>query len=318
MRFVNYSSGSFSKAINLAEDAELANSGADFTLDSPITLSGAARFAVAGNLTLSSPVVGTGGLEKTGGGILVPLAENSYAGDTIISAGTYSPSFPTLADDSTVSISGSGILELFHGETDTVESLVIDGLPQSAGLWGRTGSIIELGADFETDRITLDGLLNVTTGPAATPFEEWAGTFDFPGGLDGPGDDADSDGLTNLQEFAFDENPLSGVRDDKSVVKIASVDGFPALTLTLPVRDAVGTFSGADAISAEGDGITYRIEGSTDLASWTLEISEVTGADAATIQDGRPPLNTGWTYRTFRTPGPVSESVRELIRAVVE
>ncbi len=272
-----------------------------------------------GGINLDGVISGNGSLTHSGPAFTVALSANTYTGDTIVSDGTLSLSHPSLNDDSTIRLSGNGTLELYHGMTDTVKSLVIDNVVQSAGLWGRIGSISELGADFESALIAEDGLLNVTTGGSvATPFEEWAAALNLPAGKDGPGDDADSDNLSNLQEFAFDGDPLSGAGDGKRVVRIATVGGVPALTLTLPVRNAVGAFSGPDAISATGDGITYRIEGSGGLDSWTLAISEVTGPDATTIQSGLPALNTGWIYRTFRTPGPVTASAREFIRAGVE
>jgi autotransporter-associated beta strand protein len=272
----------------------------------------------SGELTLAGAISGTGSLTHAGPGLTILNVASSYTGDTLISNGTLSPSAASFDDQSTIRISGEGTLDLFHAQTDTVKSLVIDGVPQAAGLWGRIGSIAALNADFETDFITSDGLLNVTTGGSiATPFEEWAALLELPDGKDGPADDADSDGLTNLQEFAFDGNPLSGANDGKTVVKIAPVAGVPTLTLTLPVRAAVGAFSGGNAISATADGVTYLIEGSGGLATWLLEIDEVTGADATAIQAGLPALNSGWTYRSFRSPGPIATTDAEFLRAGV-
>jgi hypothetical protein len=103
------------------------------------------------------------------------------------------------------------------------------------------------------------------------------------------------------------------------VVKIASVGGQQVLTLTLPVRSVVGTFNGATSLSASGDGLTYTIEAGDDLGPWTLDVDEVTGADATAIQSGLPGLSdAGWVYRTFRSPGTVSGDPREFIRARVE
>ena len=94
--------------------------------------------------------------------------------------------------------------------------------------------------------------------------------------------------------------------------------GAQVLTLTLPVRTGA-VFSGAtEQVSAPVDGIVYRIQGSDDLNTFALVISEVTGADATAIQAGLPTLSTGWTYRTFRTPGTmVDGDPQDFIRARV-
>jgi hypothetical protein len=46
-------------------------------------------------------------------------------------------------------------------------------------------------------------------------------------------------------------------------------------------------------------------------------VTEVTGADAAAIQLGLPALNPGWTYRTFRSPGPVAGDPLEFMRVKI-
>jgi hypothetical protein len=214
-------------------------------------------------------------------------------------------------------LSGDGTVDLFHAATDVIDRLYIDGVAQAAGMWGRIGSITELGADFESALITGDGLLSVTN--SGSPFSEWAGDQGLTAGIDGEGDDPDQDGQDNLTEFALDGNPQSGASSGKVVGRIATVGGEQVLTLTLPIRTAVGAFSGANALSAAGDGVTYTIEGSDDLGSWLLDIDEVTGPDAAAIQAGLPALSSGdWTYRTFRSPGPVAGDPSDFLRARIE
>jgi autotransporter-associated beta strand protein len=133
--------------------------------------------------------------------------------------------------------------------------------------------------------------------------------------------DPDGDGKNNLQEFGLDGDPLNGANDGKVVGKVATlVDTSAVLTLTLPVR-AVATFSGAgEQVSAAIDGVVYNIQGSDDLADFTtMAVSEITGADATAIQLGLPALSsTAWTYRTFRTPGTVTEpDPKDFLRAGV-
>ncbi len=260
-------------------------------------------------------VSGTGSLTHSGPALTYLGGANTYTGDTIITNGIVSHTLPNFADGSSIFISTPGKLDLFHAETDTVAKLFIDGAPQAIGVYGAVGS----GAQFETPFITGAGFLNVTSSGTATPFETWATDKGLTSGNDDPSDNPDLDSLDNLGEFAFDGNPLSGTTGGKIVVKIASVDDQPTLTLTLPVRSAVGTFNGATSLGASGDGVTYTIEAGDDLGAWALDVDEVTGADATAIQAGLPGLSgAGWVYRTFRSPGPVSGDPREFIRARVE
>lgn len=157
----------------------------------------------------------------------------------------------------------------------------------------------------------------VYTAAPGTPYDDWATLKTLDGTNNAKGDDPDGDGQSNLVEFALDDEPLSGAASGKLAGKIASVGGNEVLTLTIPVRDGA-TFAGATAQTATVDGVVYRIEGGNNLGTWDLAISEVTGGDAATIQAGLPALSTGWTYRTFRTPGSVDDDPAEFIRVQIE
>ncbi len=158
----------------------------------------------------------------------------------------------------------------------------------------------------------------VYTGISA--FNTWANSFTNPPLANtAAGADPDHHGRSNLAEFAFDGDPRSGLNDGKVVSKVATLpsDGSKVLTLTLPVRNGA-TFSGAtEQVSALIDGLIYTIQGSATLDpdSWTLVITEITNpADVAAIQAGLPALSdingdsvADWTYRTFRTPGTVTD-----------
>jgi autotransporter-associated beta strand protein len=270
------------------------------------------------DIGFNSVISGTGSLTHAGPAFTVLGGLNTYTGDTIITNGTLSPSLPYLADGAAVRISGAGKLDLFHAETDTVDSLYINGVPQAAGLWGRVGSTA-LGANFETPFITGDGLLLVSTGGSvATPYDSWAVERGLTSQNNAPGANPDGDRWSNLAEFAIDGNPLSGADGAKVAVRIVSIAGGQVLTLSLPVRTSVGAFTGASSLSGSGDGVTYRIEGGDALATWTLPVSEVTGADATAAQAGLPALRQGWVYRTFRTPGTISAKPMSFMRARFE
>lgn len=167
---------------------------------------------------------------------------------------------------------------------------------------------------------TNGGNLELVYTVLSEPYAAWAASKGLTPPIDGKNLDPDADGLTNLQEFAFDGDPLAAANDGKVVAGLADPDGAgpetSALVLTLPVRDGA-VFSGpGDLVSAAVDGVVYSIQGSDDLADFTsMEITEVTPALTA----GLPALSTGWTYRSFRTPGsPAEPDPRDFIRAGVE
>jgi hypothetical protein len=162
----------------------------------------------------------------------------------------------------------------------------------------------------------------IGVSPPADPYAAWAvakGLDGTAGKEAGAGDDPDKDGRTNLDEFAFDGNPLSGANDGKVVGRTATlIDTSKVLILTLPVR-AGAVFNGpGDLVSDPVDGIVYQIQGSDDLVDFTtMGVTEITGADATAIQTGLPSL-TGWVYRTFRSPGIVTDGdSRDFLRAGV-
>jgi len=155
----------------------------------------------------------------------------------------------------------------------------------------------------------------VSTG-GVSAYDSWASAKLLTGANNGKTQDPDNDGRTNLQEFALDGNPLSAINDGKMVAKIATVGAETnVFTLTLPVR-AGAVFSGSGGLtSAAIDGVIYHIVGSADLSNFTLNVTEVSPALGA----GLPAVSSGWTYRTFRTPGSVSAlAPRDFLRVGIE
>lgn len=264
--------------------------------------------------TMVNAISGTGTLTHTGPAITVLSGANTYTGDTIVTNGIVRHPNANFADTASIQMSGSGKLDLTHAGSDTVLKLILNGTAQAVGVYGATGS----GAQFETPFITGAGTLTVTSD-GANAYASWATDKGLNGGNNAPTADPDLDGVTNLDEFALDGNPLSGATGGKIVVKVASVGGQQVLTLTLPVRTAVGAFTGVTSLSATGDGVTYTVEGSDNVGPWNLDIDEVTGADATAIQTGLPALSgAGWTYRTFRSPGPITGDSSDFLRVRVQ
>ena len=135
--------------------------------------------------------------------------------------------------------------------------------------------------------------------PVSDPFIGWAAGFGL-AGLDAEKTaDPDEDGLSNLQEFAFDGNPTSGAASGKIRSQIETVGADQALVITLPVRLGA-VFAGTPAKSSTIDEVIYTIQGSNTLAAFDQAVSEIAVSAA-----GMPALSTGWSYRSFRLDGAI-------------
>ncbi len=96
--------------------------------------------AADGVLNFDGPIGGSGSLFKTGLGLLNLNSNNTYTGDTTVSAGTLALAFPTLANASTVTVASSAVLELDFAATNAVSALVLNGVSQPAGLYNAASS----------------------------------------------------------------------------------------------------------------------------------------------------------------------------------
>ena len=105
-------------------------------------LSGAnCQFDVAvvdGILNFSGALGGSGSLVKLGLGVLNLNSNNTYTGNTTVSAGTLSLAFPCLANTSTVTIATNAMLQMNFAETNTVAALVLNSVSQPAGIYDAT------------------------------------------------------------------------------------------------------------------------------------------------------------------------------------
>lgn len=147
------------------------------------------------------------------------------------------------------------------------------------------------------------------TPAAPTPFEAWVESFGLSAAQAAAGADPDGDGYTNAMEFLVNGNPVNRAVAVPLTHGTATVGAEEAFTLTIPFRTG-STFAGAAALSASAEGATCIVEGSEDLAAWTVDMDEVTPA----ITAGLPALPTGWEYHTFRTPGAVSGDPSDYVR----
>lgn len=258
-----------------------------------LILSGAGDGSVGGVIANGATMAS---VTKNGTGTWTLGGLNTYTGNTIVTAGKLVISQNnTLANTSTVNIGANGVLQLDHAGSDTVGTLILDGVTQAGGTYGAGNS---------GGRITGTGTITVID---SDPFTPWINGFTFEASADKTKNgDPDGDGLSNLLEFAFDGNPASATSTGKIVTKLDA----DHLTLTLPVRSGA-VFSGTGPLTSAAIGdLIYRIDGSAALSGFTAGVEETTALSA-----GLPALSTGWTYRTFRLTAPVSSAPKGFLRA---
>jgi autotransporter-associated beta strand protein len=153
---------------NAPSDATLTSTQGSHTISAGVLLGVNLNADIAtGTFTVSGPVSGPGGIDKTGAGTLALTNTNTYAGNTSVQGGTLRTNGPNFFDSADISILSGATLQLnFTGGPDAVGSFFIDGTEQFQGVWGPLGS----GAEFTTPLLTGTGRLHVTTGPLAGDF----------------------------------------------------------------------------------------------------------------------------------------------------
>ena len=169
-----------------------------------------------------------------------------------------------------------------------------------------------------------DGNSITLTAPVkiGTPYDDWAtaNITDFEPLADAtPAGDPDNDGTTNLAEFAFNGDPLSGSDQGKVYMLTADSDyvGDPSsakeLILTVAVRTGTSAFAGSPSPTAiqAADGVTYTIEGSTTLGSFDTPVSVV----PTPVTTDLPAVGTGYEYRSFSLDGSNGLPGKGFIRA---
>ncbi len=157
------------------------------------------------------------------------------------------------------------------------------------------------GTYVTTIGIGIDGSVTaITAGTGGdSGFADWIAQFaaQIPVEADrAPAADPERDGFTNLQEFAFGGNPASAGDNGRRFTRTSDATGNSQGDLTLTVEVLSGaTFSqSGPAMVATQEGVSYRIEGSEDLATFGSPVSEVTphlGAGTA---------KAGYEFKTFR------------------
>ncbi|MCW1924430.1 autotransporter-associated beta strand repeat-containing protein [Luteolibacter arcticus] len=298
---------------------------------------------------------GTGGLTQMGPGKLTLTANNSYAGTTAVTGGELAIGLApgTKWDVQHLDLAAGTTLSLdnFDSESgnaavDAIQTLTTAGtvtLKVSGNftvgtfplIWYQTGTEIggagyaafalaplpsgvtgHLAHDAESSTVTL-----VVEQVVVSPFQSWISTsYPSLSGDDAlPGADPDDDGMSNLDEFAFMGDPTSG--SDRGPAKGLAIDtnsnGSKELNYTVAVRSGAA-FTGSPSLTATVDGVTYTIQGSTNLTAFTAAVNEVVPA-LTPAQTGLPDITEGgWEYRTFKLTGSEGLVGKGFLRAQAE
>jgi len=224
--------------------------------------------------TIVPPLVGPGGLTKTGAGFASLTALSNYEGNTVVQAGVLRLNVAGgLNPTSTVTIPSTGAnLELNYVGSDTVAGLIVDGTPVAAGTYGALpGGGGVTGVSYITGTGTL-----IVQPPVASGYTAWS---EDPANNLAPGErgtmmDPDNDGFNNLTEYFLGGQP-----------KVSSRTIAPVATLT--ATDINFAFNRS---VASGTDTTAVIQWSTDLANWPVG-NQVTVSGTGAINQTIPRSN---------------------------
>ncbi len=191
------------------------------------------------------------------------------------------------------------------------------------GTLSGTPSIASAGPNTFTVRVADDaGLFTdamLTIVVVNAPIENWR-QQKFGGSANDPsiaGNDADpdGDGISNLLEFALDGDPKSDASAGLAFANIKTVGGSETLTYTIAVRSGATFTAAQNRQTATIVGLTYTIEATSDLASWSA--SEAVAEVLPALSTGLAVPESGWEYHTFRAGGVPAATARTFIRVQV-
>lgn len=104
----------------------------------PVTLLGAVTFQANAPLDIFGDITGPGSIIKTGAATATLSASNNYAGNTTVNQGTLVIAQATLAAGSTVTVASNAVLQLDFATTNTVATLVINGVSKTPGVYNNS------------------------------------------------------------------------------------------------------------------------------------------------------------------------------------
>ena len=285
-----------------------------------------------GNLNLSGPISGTGGLLKSGTNTLTLSGSNTYTGPTKVSVGTLACSSAAALAGGTLDITTSAVLALNYSGTRTVAGLTFNGgALQAAGTYGSTTSTATNKSAYFTGSGTITvppvsstalaltgGATPAALGTALTFTATVTGnaptgnvTFYATGKLSGT--TAYYTGTTALGTSALNgtyqasltiSNLLTGLYD---ITACYAGDGNNRLNTSAAVMVRVGdpdvpkdflsfNFSGQPATTISGTTISVTVPYTTNVTALAPTYSVSTGATAAPVSGSSRDFTAPQTY----------------------
>jgi hypothetical protein len=254
--------------------------GLQWTLVSPITAVNLSGVACTGGATFVA--VGDGGT----------LLEADDAGDwKLVNVGA-NDDFHQIAygDVQGIGVSGGLAGGVMVWSTDGTH--FVRQLSQTADFYGIAfGNHLFVAVGYGGTIVTTPSL-----NPQLSAFEVWAQSHGLSGANAAAGADPDHDGLVNLVEFAFGQDPLVASR--AAVPTAAVTNGC----LTITFRERVGG-SGTVGVDYTADGVRYTVEVSADFSpgSWQSGSTLV-----ELVAGSRSPRGDGTENVTVRLKAPIS------------
>lgn len=160
----------------------------------------------------------------------------------------------------------------------TSSSFTTPALTSTTSYWVKVTSV--LGTSSVSVNST-SAVVNVT--PALSPFETWASASGLPVGQRGASQTPQNDGVTNLEKFAFNLNPLA-----PDVRRLTAGAGALAESAGLPVGARVGGVLRIEFLrrkAGNNPGITYKPQFSSSLGGWV----DFTGTESVS-----PAADSSW------------------------
>ncbi|MEK7950777.1 autotransporter-associated beta strand repeat-containing protein [Luteolibacter sp. Y139] len=224
-----------------------------------LTLAGPGNGVINGVIANGS----TGALPvtKSGTGTWTLNGAHTYTGATTVNEGVLSLSQMALSDTAPVTIVAGAVLNLNFSGTDRVGSLTINGVAKADGVYS---------ASTDPGYISGSGSIRVGAGPAG--YSSWASSYPFTVGVnDGPEQDADGDGISNVLEYVLGGIPAGAGANNTSILPTVAASG----------ANVVLTFRRSDVSETD---VTLKVQWSDGLGTWN-DFATIGAGDALPAVD---------------------------------